>query len=361
MGFYVANEYQAVVEEPRLSRKAPRRAIGASGHLATLSPTWKTNPPKKRVWNFFSAFHSCTGFFAPQPVETHRKKRPTPTKTASGRPNGNLSDYINASGTVVAHREYDAFGNTIGATGSMVNDFNFWFSTKYLDQETGLYYYGYRYYSPTLGRWLSRDPLGDSAFLSQYSRGKSRQEKLRLLRRSVDPAYVYVWNSPIGRFDPFGLWPWSRYEEDGNADGSTTITIKKNCTVVVLFGHGLSTKPHSFKFDKPCTAGGFVGCDAGSTNTKIPEGNRIDDAKLTDGELSSGGASGSLPEEEQFGYWLDKAKEGARSKAKAFCKDKSCCCKKVVIYGELAGSAWDMENWAMPGGWDETINCDEVE
>jgi RHS repeat-associated protein len=36
------------------------------------------------------------------------------------------------------------------------------FSTKYHDQETDLYYYGYRYYSPELGRWLNRDPLYDN-------------------------------------------------------------------------------------------------------------------------------------------------------------------------------------------------------
>ena len=30
-------------------------------------------------------------------------------------------------------------------------------STKYLDEETGLYYYGYRYYHPDAGRWVSRD------------------------------------------------------------------------------------------------------------------------------------------------------------------------------------------------------------
>jgi YD repeat-containing protein len=76
--------------------------------------------------------------------------RSTPTGTATYFPcydaNGNITDYVNTNGVVVAHREYDAFGNTIVATGPMVNDFNFWFSTKYLDQETGFYYYGYRYY-----------------------------------------------------------------------------------------------------------------------------------------------------------------------------------------------------------------------
>lgn len=33
------------------------------------------------------------------------------------------------------------------------------FSTKYYDAKADLYYYGYRYYSPSLGRWISRDPI----------------------------------------------------------------------------------------------------------------------------------------------------------------------------------------------------------
>ncbi len=39
----------------------------------------------------------------------------------------------------------------------------FGFSTKYTDTEfdSPLYYYGYRYYSPELGRWLSRDPINE--------------------------------------------------------------------------------------------------------------------------------------------------------------------------------------------------------
>jgi RHS repeat-associated protein len=81
-----------------------------------------------------------------------------PTKPVSGLPNGNISDYLASNGVVVSHREFDPYGNTTAATGAMVNNFNFWFSSKYLDQETGLYYYGCRYYSPELGRWPSRDP-----------------------------------------------------------------------------------------------------------------------------------------------------------------------------------------------------------
>jgi len=83
--------------------------------------------------------------------------------------NGNITDYINESGATVAHREYCPFGKTLVASGPMADVFNFWFSTKYLHHETGLYYYGYRFYNPELMRWLNRDPIGINGGLNLYS------------------------------------------------------------------------------------------------------------------------------------------------------------------------------------------------
>ncbi len=83
--------------------------------------------------------------------------------------NGNVSEYLSDTGTVAAHYEYDAFGRTIAPTdGSLAETFPHRFSTKYLDQETALYYYGYRYYSPELGRWVNRDPIGERGGLNRY-------------------------------------------------------------------------------------------------------------------------------------------------------------------------------------------------
>jgi len=42
-------------------------------------------------------------------------------------------------------------------------------STKYFDDETELSYYGYRYYSPEMGRWLSRDPIGEKDCINVYA------------------------------------------------------------------------------------------------------------------------------------------------------------------------------------------------
>jgi RHS repeat-associated protein len=82
--------------------------------------------------------------------------------------NGNVSEYLDSTGTVVAHYEYDPFGKTTVATGPKANDFAHRFSTKPLDATTGLYYYGYRFYDPETGRWPSRDPIEERGGVNLY-------------------------------------------------------------------------------------------------------------------------------------------------------------------------------------------------
>ncbi|NLX21214.1 MAG: RHS repeat-associated core domain-containing protein [Phycisphaerae bacterium] len=74
--------------------------------------------------------------------------------------------------TLGAHYEYDAYGQTLtvhdaDASGyAAANPFRF--STKWFDAETGLGYWGYRYYTPDLGRWMSRDPIEEQGGLNLY-------------------------------------------------------------------------------------------------------------------------------------------------------------------------------------------------
>jgi len=75
------------------------------------------------------------------------------------------SDYHRGS---AAHFEYSPFGKTTVASGSIPNRFVFRFSSEYHDSETNLVYYNYRYYSPELGRWLSRDPIGENGGWNLY-------------------------------------------------------------------------------------------------------------------------------------------------------------------------------------------------
>ena len=97
--------------------------------------------------------------------------------------NGNVIGYWNEDGEIVAEYAYDAFGNTIYEDGDMAAVFPHRFSTKYYDAETDLYYYGYRYYSPSLGRWISRDPIEEKGGLNLVS---------------------FCENDSISRFDPLG-------------------------------------------------------------------------------------------------------------------------------------------------------------
>ena len=82
--------------------------------------------------------------------------------------NGNIVRYTDTTGNVVAEYTYDAFGSTIAQSGPMADIFRIRFSCKYFDPETGLYYYGYRFYSPTLMRWLNRDPIEEDGGLNLY-------------------------------------------------------------------------------------------------------------------------------------------------------------------------------------------------
>lgn len=100
--------------------------------------------------------------------------------------NGNVIGLVDmATGAKSATYEYNAFGETIISDGVAATANPFRFSTKYTDNESGLLYYGLRYYYANTGRWLSRDPIqeGDSANV-----------------------YGFVGNDPCGRFDMYGLW-----------------------------------------------------------------------------------------------------------------------------------------------------------
>lgn len=84
--------------------------------------------------------------------------------------NGNVTAYVDlGSNQIVARYDYDAFGlAVIRDEGAWAGRLPYQFSTKYTDAETGLLYYGFRYYSAELGRWLSRDPIGERGGLNLY-------------------------------------------------------------------------------------------------------------------------------------------------------------------------------------------------
>ena len=70
------------------------------------------------------------------------------------------------------------FGEVVKKTG-LASSQPFRFSTKYQGDETGLLYYGYRYYQPSTGRWLSRDFVEEKGFI--LCTGNINIEKARLV------------------------------------------------------------------------------------------------------------------------------------------------------------------------------------
>ncbi|TWT45283.1 tRNA3(Ser)-specific nuclease WapA precursor [Phycisphaerae bacterium RAS1] len=80
--------------------------------------------------------------------------------------NGNVGQLVDvavgsASSSIKAHYEYDPYGGLVASSGTYADTNTYRFSTKPWDDETGLGYWGYRYYDPWLGRWISRDPAAD--------------------------------------------------------------------------------------------------------------------------------------------------------------------------------------------------------
>ncbi len=86
--------------------------------------------------------------------------------------NGNVAEITSSSGGLLGSYRFDGFGQLSTMPKQMGNRYRF--STKPQDSETSFYYYGYRYYEPGAGRWLSRDPIGEQGGLNLYGYVKNQ-------------------------------------------------------------------------------------------------------------------------------------------------------------------------------------------
>jgi RHS repeat-associated protein len=119
--------------------------------------------------------------------------------------NGNVVALVNAAdGTIAARYECGPFGELLRATGPMAKVNPFRFSTKYQDDETGLLYYGYRYYDPSTGRWLSKDPNREPGHELLRGTRLKRGRFISDAERREPNLYGFVVNNPVGFFDPYG-------------------------------------------------------------------------------------------------------------------------------------------------------------
>ena len=111
---------------------------------------------------------------------------------------GSSSLITNLDGDVVQHVEYVPFGEVFIEERNNTWNTPYLFNAKELDEETGLYYYGARYYDPRISLWLSIDkPLIDGTYLSgKHNGGVFNNKNLN--------GYAYCYQNPILLVDPDG-------------------------------------------------------------------------------------------------------------------------------------------------------------
>jgi len=118
--------------------------------------------------------------------------------------NGNILNLVNSSGTSQASYRYDAYGNTLSSSGSLANANVYRFSSKEWMATAGLYYYGYRFYSPNWQRWPNRDPLGEVYGISDAMKGRRMPRVIPWEKYEGPNLYQFVGNNPLAFIDTDG-------------------------------------------------------------------------------------------------------------------------------------------------------------
>ena len=111
------------------------------------------------------------------------ERRGSASKFYHGDALGSTRGITDSTQAVTDSQLYDAFGNTMSKTGTTPTPFGFVGKAQYQsDSDSGLQLLGHRYYDPSLGRFLSSDPI-----------------------QAGDNWYAYCDNNPLKRTDPEGL------------------------------------------------------------------------------------------------------------------------------------------------------------
>ena len=144
-----------------------------------------------------------------------RGDQPAESYWATSDLNGNVIGLLATSSTKTAVYDYDPFGQPIRVNEPEAGLNPVRFSSKYTDAETGLCYYGYRYYSPEMGRWLGRDPIGERGGLNLYGMlGNGAIALFDRLGLEMDPLFYDF--PPLDSLPPPGI-------PDHRADWEETI------------------------------------------------------------------------------------------------------------------------------------------
>ena len=169
-----------------LSKNAPTVA-GLSCRVAIVSNTGTTTETRylwcgERLCQARDASDTVIRRYYPE-----GELRPTDSTTPRryyGRDHlGSIRDVLALpSGKNIGTADYTPYGKPTKTTGKAKTDFRY--AGMFYLPEAGLYLTHYRVYDPTLGRWLSRDPIGEKGGVNLYA---------------------YVGNDPVNFVDPWGL------------------------------------------------------------------------------------------------------------------------------------------------------------
>jgi RHS repeat-associated protein len=143
-----------------------------------------------------------------------------------------LKDYLDPAaivapdGTVNERFSYDAFGPvrfmdvsyTPRSGNTSAYAWTFLFHAEFIDSESGLYNYGYRFYHPQLGRWLSRDPIAEvisrrNSIMPATDKDLEVEQLINIKSSGKEnnaEIYLFNENNSTGKFDFLGLAPYSK-------------------------------------------------------------------------------------------------------------------------------------------------------
>ncbi|MBU1016528.1 hypothetical protein KJ657_05585, partial [Patescibacteria group bacterium] len=129
---------------------------------------------------------------------------------------GSVDAVLDEQGNVVERRDYLPYGQERFVHEELNSPQTpHKFTGKELDSETGLYYYGARYYDPVTGRFITIDPMLlvlDKMSQAQRNAFLSNPQNLNM--------YSYVQNNPVRYTDPTGM-----YEKDMHYDLTYTLAL----------------------------------------------------------------------------------------------------------------------------------------
>jgi RHS repeat-associated protein len=187
--------------------------------------------------------------------------------------------------TTAAARQYDAFGNVVASFDVFKGPFGFAGNWGYQsDADSGLQLLGHRYYDPSTGRFLTRDPIKD---------GRNW--------------YAYCENNPLKGVDPEGYWGWNFNMGGQLILGIYSVSVSigatvndEGLTVGAGFGHGWALgvyagagygaaydSDYSYYDPKPSHQSGYaVGIATSAITVEVTD----DDGNPFNGGVDGGGA-----------------------------------------------------------------------